>query len=346
MGRRRRVRGRGLWALGVVLLLAVACGAAGEPQAGQTGTDAASPRQTDGAAGGPSGTLRVYSTVTQETVDAVVAAYQGQHPDVEFEVFRAPTGELNARVAAERREGEIRADVLWLTDPLSMRQYEAEALLRAWTPAEVDVVPPEYRTEVSWGTRLLNMVIVHGTEVPAPSSWEDLADPAYADGVAIPDPGFAGSAFGALGYFAEAGDGLDFYRRLADNGAVQVQAPGDVVTGVAEGRFLAGMTLDQAARQAAEAGSPIEVVAPEPGVIAIYSPIAVLDGSANTPTAESFVDFVLTSEAQEAIAATGWQPIRSDVQWPHDEAAVSPDWSAIYERQTELLEEYRAIFGG
>ena len=54
-----------------------------------------------------------------------VAALEEVHPDLEVEVFRAPTGELDARIATEQRTGGIGADVLWMTDPLSVQQYEA-----------------------------------------------------------------------------------------------------------------------------------------------------------------------------------------------------------------------------
>ncbi len=353
----RSRRTRRLTILVSALTLALTgCGGAGTESAGQPAETTATAIETTATAerreaaatpAEPSGTLRLYSTVTQETVDTVIAAYGERHPEVEVELFRAPTGELNARVAAEQRDGEIQADLFWLTDPLSMQTFDAQGLLAEWTPVEVDAVPAEYRTERSWGTRLLNLVIVHRAGLdPAPTSWDDLTDPAYQGAVAVPDPGFAGSAFGALGYFAERDGGLDFYRALADNGAVQVRSPGEVTTGVAEGRFAAGITLDADARAAAEAGSPVELVVPEPGAIAVYSPIAVLDTSANREAAESFVDFTLSPAAQEAIAATGWQPIRDDVDWPHDAAQVAPDWPAITDRQDELLEEYRTIFGG
>jgi iron(III) transport system substrate-binding protein len=75
------------------------------------------------------GTLRIYTTVTQATVDSVVEGFSERYPDVDVEVFRAPTGELTARIAAEQREGGMRADVLWLTDPLSMQQYAGDGLL-------------------------------------------------------------------------------------------------------------------------------------------------------------------------------------------------------------------------
>jgi len=294
-----------------------------------------------------SGTLRIYTSVTQGTVDAVVDGFRAGNPDVEVEVFRAPTGELAARTAAEQREGGISADVLWMTDPLSVQQYDADGLLLAWQPAGVDAVPEDFRSDTFWGTRVLSMVVVHGTDVPAPDSWADLAGPAYAGGVAVPDPGFAGSALGALGFFAlDADYGFDFYEALVANGAVQVPSPGEVVSGVAEGRFLAGMTLEFSARGAIDKGSPIVMTRPSPGAVGIYSPIAVVAGSDGEALARDFVEYVLSVEAQQAIAATGWRPVRDDVEWDRSGGIVFPDWPEVFDRRAELLDAYYVVFGG
>ncbi|MDX1659979.1 MAG: extracellular solute-binding protein [Nitriliruptorales bacterium] len=323
-------------------LLVAGCGGQQGPRAEDASPPAASTSETAASTG-----LRVYTSVTQDTVDAVVAAFESAHPDAEVEVFRAPTGELTARLAAEQRDGEILADVLWLTDPLSMQQYAADGLLREWTPAEASALPREIVEDTFWGTRILNRVVAQQADLePALTTWDDLAGHPYEEPVAIPDPGFAGSAFGALAYFAlDDAFGFDYYRSVAEAGLVQVKSPGEVVTGVAEGRFSAGMSLDKVVRGAADKGSPITLVAPDPGAVAIYSPIAVIAASTSA-FAETFANFVLTVEAQEEIAATGWQPVRDEVEWPHDLPQVFPDWQTAFERREELLEEYRSIVGG
>jgi iron(III) transport system substrate-binding protein len=297
----------------------------------------------------PSGTIRLYTSVTQATVDAVAAGYASAHPGVTVEVFRAPTGELAARIAAELRDGRIQGDVLWLTDPLSIQAYASQHLLRAWEPGEAAGIDEAYRGESYWGTRFLNMVMVRGSGVtPGPLAWSDLTDPAYRDAVAIPDPGFAGSAFGALGYFAlSTAAGLDFYSSLKANGTVQLKTPDEVTAGVAEGRFKVGMTLDNSARTAVTKGSPVAMAWPTDGAIAMYSPIGVVDATANASAAESFVDFVLSDPGQQAIAGTGWQPIKPGAGGPAPEGRqVYPDWKLAFGRQEDLLEAYRAIFGG
>jgi iron(III) transport system substrate-binding protein len=294
------------------------------------------------------GSITLYTSATQDTVDAVLAALADVHPGLGVEVFRAPTGELDARIASELRSGGIGADVLWVTDPLSLQRYDADGLLAPLAGAAVEAVPAEYRTDTQVGTRLLDLVIVAGQDVdPAPTSWEGLADPAFADGVAIPDPGFAGSGFALLGYAAGDPDlGLGYFERLKANGAVQVASPTDVVTGVAEGRFQAGVAIDKLVRDVVADGAPVQLIWPEPGAIAVYSPAAIVAASDAQPLAQAFIEFLVSPEGQAAIVSTGWQPVRADVPAPSTGGPVlTPDWRSLFGRQGSLLEGYRAIFG-
>jgi iron(III) transport system substrate-binding protein len=189
------------------------------------------------------------------------------------------------------------------------------------------------------------MIIVQQDSIPPLTSWRDLADPVHEGRIAAPDPGFAGSALAVLGYFAAGPEfGLGFYEELAANGLTVVNAPGEVVTGVAEGRFDAGITLEFSARAAFEDGSPIRIVWPEPGAITLHSPIAMVDDGASS--AEPFIEFVLSRDGQQLIAATGWQPIRADVPWDAGGPQVTIDWSALAERRDGLLDDYLEIVGG
>jgi iron(III) transport system substrate-binding protein len=295
------------------------------------------------------GTILLYTSVTQDTLDAVLPAFKAAHPGIDVQVYRAPTGDIAARTAAEQRDGKIHADVLWLTDPLSMNDYAKQGALLAWQPSEAVALQPAYVTATSWGTRLVTMVIVKQASLAAgPTTWQDLTDPAYRGAEAIPNPGFAGSAFAALGYFGLApGYGMDYYTALKANGAVQINSPDDIVTGVAQGRYKVGMTLESSATAAIKKGSPVSIVWPQPGAIAIYSPIAVIGATANEAGAEAFVNFILSKAGQKVIAGLGWQPIRSDVAGPTPGGPeVVPDWPAAFSHRDQLLSQYQAIFGG
>jgi iron(III) transport system substrate-binding protein len=230
-----------------------------------------------------------------------------------------------------------------------MQSYADQKLLRAWPLPDQAGVPAQYRTRYFWGTRLLYLVLVtHSGLSPAPKRWADLTNPAYKGAVALPDPAAAGSAFAALGYFSQAsGFGLDYYRTLKANGAVQVSTVPEVVTSVAQGRYKLGITLDSEVRSAAAKGSPVSMVWPADGAISLYSPIAETATTRRAPAAEAFMSFVLSNDGQHRIADTGWQPILPGVPGPPQPAgatSVSPDWAALFGRQRDLLQQYQAIF--
>jgi iron(III) transport system substrate-binding protein len=184
-----------------------------------------------------------------------------------------------------------------------------------------------------------------------PKTWADLARPAYKGKVALPDPAAAGSAFAALGYFDTApGFGLNFYRTLKANGAVQVSTVPEVVTDVAEGRYQLGITLDSEVRAAVKQGSPVVMDWPADGAISLYSPIAetvAAKGPAGT-AARALLRYVLSTAGQTAIGKTGWQPVLPGIAGPAHPAGateVYPAWTTLFGRQNQVLRQYQAIFG-
>ena len=218
-------------------------------------------------------------------------------------------------MAGDLRSGGLKADVVWACDPLTMQDYVDQGLVGGFVPEDVSAIPEQFRTEEYVGAAMLYMVAVHGEAVSAPQSWSDLAGKEYDDGVALPDPAFAASALGALGYFSQQPNyGLGFYRDLERNGAKQVSTPDDVTIGVAEGVYRAGITIEKSAFVAKESSASCSANA-----VSARSPTAVL----HRPAPRS--------------------PVRC---WTEGTTIVSPDWSVLVERTDELLDDYRKIFGG
>jgi iron(III) transport system substrate-binding protein len=279
----------------------------------------------------------------------VLTAFEGAHPHTRVDLFRAPTGQLNARVAADARSGGLRADVLWACDPLTQQAWVDQGLTGGWTPPGASAIPARYRTRDYVGVALLYMVAVTHAGVAPPTAWSDLTGPAYRV-TAVPDPSVAASALGSLGWFwSQPGYGIGFYRQLKSGGAVQVSTPDDVTTGVAQGRYKAGITIANSAYAAKDAGSPVTVTWPRPGAIAIYGPIAVARHSAHAGAAKQFIGFVVSRPGQQVLAKAGSYPTLPGVQGPEVPAnapVVQPDWAAIAQQRTTVLADYQRVFGG
>ncbi len=304
---------------------------------------------TSDAGTGPSGALILYTCASENVEQALIAAFGKIHPEAKVKVFRAATGPLNAKIAADVRSGGVQADVIWTCDPLTMHNYDQQKLLKPWAPPNAADIPAAYRTANFTGIDVLYLTLVVHHGVPAPSSWADLTGPTYQNAVGLPSPKFAASALGMLGYLASApGYGTDFYRKLKSNGAVQVDSPSDTLTGVEQGRFKVGVALANAAYLDQRKGSPIGVVWPKPGGIAIYSPIGITTKKDLSPFAEQFADFAAGPQGQKAMAdkntyvtlpGLGGPPI------PAGAPVTSPDWPSLFGSSTKVLAEYSTIFG-
>jgi iron(III) transport system substrate-binding protein len=326
--RRRRLR---VVLTGILVPVLAACGTTGS-----TESDAAS-------------SLVLYTCLSDESIQPVIEAFEARDDGGRVDLFRAPTGELNARVAADARSGGLRADVIWGCDPLTVQAFVDQDLVGGWTPPVADAIPEDLRTEDYVGAHVLYMVALHRTDAPTPEAWSDLTGGDY-DALAVPDPSVAASALGTLGWFATApGYGMDFYRDLQRNGAVQVSTPDDVTTGVAQGIYDAGLTTANSAYAAREDGSPVDVAWPEPGAVAVYGPVALATHSAGSDVAKSFISFVVGEEGQTVLGESGAYPALPDVGGPtvpDDAPIVSPDWARTGADKDEILGEYQQVFGG
>ncbi|MGI8523115.1 MAG: extracellular solute-binding protein [Nocardioides sp.] len=295
-----------------------------------------------------SNSITLYTCASDTTVGPVIDTFEHDHPGTKVDLYRAPTGDLNARVAGDVRSGGLRADVIWACDPLTMQDYVHQGLVGGWTPKTS--IPSAYRTPDYVGVAILYVVAVSKKGVPAPAQWSDLTGARYHGDVAISDPAVAASALGALGYFAQnPAYGTGFFDTLHKSGATQVSTPDDVVSGIADDVYAAGITTANSAYAAQKAGSPINVSWPRPGAIAVYGPIGLAKDTKETTTAEAFISYVASRSGQTQMSGLGSYPTVAGVPGPtkpNGAAVVSPNWSKLASDKAGLLAKYQKIFGG
>jgi iron(III) transport system substrate-binding protein len=298
---------------------------------------------------GSARTIVLYTCASANVEQAVIKGFEAADPGSTVQVFRAPTGQLNARVASDVRTGGIRADIIWACDPLTMHNYDTQKLLRPWSPPNAGDIPAAYRTANYTGVDLLYVALAVHKGVPAPAAWSDLTSPSLRNAVALPNPSIAASALGALGYLSSLqGYGMNYYRALHANGAKQVDTPAAALTGAETGAYKVGMTLANAAYADQRKGSPISVVWPRPGGIAVYAPIGLTTKHNPPDLAARFADYVASPPAQRIMAAQDTYPVLPGLggpPLPAGSTVVSPDWPALYGSYQDLLSQYVALFG-
>ncbi|WP_449281411.1 ABC transporter substrate-binding protein [Leucobacter sp.] len=343
-------RNRTLGAIAALSLSALALAGCSSPSA-----DATASGDPSGTAGSDASTITLYTSEPQEKIDEIVAAFNTHHPEITVDVFRAGTGDLTARIAAEEKAGDIGADLLLAADAGTFEDYaERDLLLEYRSPEAADIdqslIDPEH---FYVGTRLLPTVIAVNTSAieDAPESWQDLTDPAYAGKIAMPNPDVSGAAaYNAAVWLNEPSLGLNWLEGLAANRPLIAESNGPVSQAVAEGSSPVGIVVDSLVRDLASAGSPIAAVYPKEGVPFVSQPVGIFADTAEPEAAQLFVDFLISQEGQQIAASQSYLPIREDVESPEGAPAVSditllnPDLATVRASQADAVETFNGLF--
>lgn len=324
-------------ALGVSASLLAACS---EPTEDTAATN-------DAAGNDGTTTLTVYTSEPENKVDEINRAFMDANPDIEVEVYRAGTGDLNARIATEKETGQIEADVLWAADSPTFESYVADGDLAELENVDLDVVIDEAVDEEGYyvGTRIIPTVIAYNTEVmeqdQLPSTWADLTDAQYADMLVMPDPAVSGAAaFNASAWKNNDELGEEWINALGENNPMIAASNGPTSQEIAGGSRPVGVVVDYLVRDLADDGSPIEVIYPEDGVPYITEPAGVFADSDNQEAAERYISFLISPEGQELAVEQNYLPVREDIGSPEGAPALAD--TPLMEMDLETVTEDQA----
>jgi len=304
-----------------------------------------------------SGKIVLYTSQPNDQMVEVLDLFRQDYPDIEVEVYRDGTTKVLNKLRAEIAAGDPKPDVLMIADSVTMSAFKNEGLLMRYADAPVDGFDPaQYDPDMTWfGTKLITTGIMWNTQagVPAPTSWMDLlAEPAKGQ-VIMPSPLYSGAAVIHVGTLSDdANLGWDYYEKLADNGAVAGTGNGSVLKAVAGGEKAYGIIIDYMAFNAKHDGSPVDFVFPKEGVTAINQPIAILKTAHNPEAAKAFVDFQLSTAAQDQAVQQSYIPLLAGVAPPagypdlSDMTVMTADPDTLNSRIDDLKHRFADLFGG
>ncbi|AKE39002.1 ABC-type Fe3+ transport system, periplasmic component [Corynebacterium camporealensis] len=305
---------------------------------------------SDNAADNGSGetqTITVYTSEPEEKVDEINAAFNEQHPDIEVEVYRAGTGDLNARIESEKSTGEVEADILWAADAATFEGYSDDLIeLDLDTDALIDEVKDEENKYI--GTRIIPTVIAYNTNEidEAPESWAELTDEKYADQLIMPDPAVSGAAaFNAAVWDEELDD--DWMEKLGENQPMIAQSNGPTSQEIASGARPVGVVVDYLIRDLEADGSPVALSYPTEGVPYVSEPAGIFESSDAQDAALKYIEFLISEEGQKLAVEQAYLPVREDVDTPEDTPALSeielmdPDLDTITENMDAAVAKFQ-----
>jgi sulfate/thiosulfate transport system substrate-binding protein len=297
--RTRKLRPATIVAALLAMLAISACGGTSNESGGGGG---------DG--GGGSLTLVAYST-PEEAFREIIPAFNKtpEGEGVSFDQSYASSGEQSRAV-----EGGLPADVVdFSLEPDITRLVEAGLVDEDWNQNEHNGM-------------VTDSVVVFMVRKGNPENirtWDDL----IGDGIEViePNPFTSGGAkwniMAAYGAQLEQGKSEEEARQyvadLFEHVPVLDKSARESLQTFSSGKGDVLLGYENEAILAQQSGEEIDYVVPDETIL-IENPLAVINESQNLETAEAFVDFLYTKEAQQIFADTGYRPVVEGVESPHD----------------------------
>jgi iron(III) transport system substrate-binding protein len=304
----------------------------------------------------------IYSS-NDATLNELVFATFAKETGIAVQPVEAGTGVLVKRLGAEKERPQ--GDVIWGMSRSILQSNTA--YFAPYHSKNVDAIPAEYRDpDDLWiGNNLHLLVVLQNTklvpEAQAPKRWTDLLDPKWKGKISFTDPANSGSAYTNTTLLAElwgpgeAGwdkvGGLFANTRMLNKSSL-------VFSGVGNGEYALGMSMEYAGYIWASNGAPVRVIYPEDGTVVAMEGVAIIKGGPNPESARAFVDFINRKDVRELIfAKTFRRPARQDIDLtklpggmpnlasvklaPYDEAAWTAARPATMARIQEIIERTR-----
>ncbi|WP_127901960.1 ABC transporter substrate-binding protein [Solirhodobacter olei] len=266
------------------------------------------------------GTLTLYTSQPSADAQKTVNAFEAAFPQVKVRWVRGGTTQMMAKIEAEFAAGDPQPDVLLIADMVSMERLKEDGRLMADPEANVSRFDPALMDpdHMFFSTKLITTGIVYNTHAKMkPTSYTDLLKPEAKGEIAMPSPLNSGAAAIQLDAItANPALGWDYYKGLADQGAVAQGGNGGVYKAVASGEKLYGFVVDYLPVRGKAKGAPVAFVAPKEGLTAVTEPVAILKTAKNVPAAKAFVSFLLSAKGQKLAADMGYIPADPAVAEP------------------------------
>jgi iron(III) transport system substrate-binding protein len=291
--------------------------------------------------------LTVYTALETEQLAPLKAAAEAAVPAIEIAWVRDSTGVITARLIAER--ANPRADVIWGVSAFSLLQMEAQEMLEPYTPRGAEALRPAMRSDrspMTWtgmdafvSAICFNTAVAAQRNLPRPSTWADLLNPAYRGQIVMPNPNSSGTGFltiaGWVGAMGEA-RAWQFMTSLHENIQVYTHSGSAPCNNAARGEYAMGLSFDMRALTLRNQGAPLEIIIPADSVGYDLEATAILRGTRNLPPAQLLADFAVSRPAMQLYGR--WYAL---LALPGVEASV-PGYPAEFEQRL-LTQDIRAM---
>jgi len=322
---------------------------------------------------GPKPDVVVYCALDDVHADPLIREFErktGLDVDPRYDVEAVKTVGLFGALVEEK--SNPKCDVFWNNEIIHTIKLKKAGVLAPYeSPSAADIPakwkdPEHYWTGFAARARVLILNEEAAAKIePDESKWParttDMLDPKWKGqcGLAKPLAGTTLTHMSTLWAYQGPDFVKSFYAGLRENDWVEPPGNAQVMRSVADGVFAWGFTDTDDYQKAENDGKPVRRIFPdqEPGgeiegCLVIPNTVCMIRGGPNPENAKRLIDFILSKEVEERLAASAsaQMPVRKSVPRPEyvksaeELVTMDVDWEKVAEAEEEAngwLEDHR-----
>lgn len=257
--------------------------------------------------------VTVYTSLETDEIVKYQDVARKDLPDLEINIIRLSTGELGARMLAEKDNPQ--ADCIWGWAVTNMEQFIPAGMLVPYRAKGVEKLDKRFvhgkdfyaGVDMYIAAFCVNTKVAKEKNLPMPKGWNDLLDPRFKGLIAMPNPVASGTGFLQVAsilqmYGAKEGkeDGWEFLKKLDKNMGQYIKSGSRPAKMTAQGEFAVGCSFDFVVGEQKKQGFPVEFVFPIEGAGYEVEANALLKGAKNPNAAKAFLDWAVSPNAMKA----------------------------------------------
>jgi iron(III) transport system substrate-binding protein len=262
----------------------------------------------------------VYTSLENEEVVEYLKKAQQDLPDLDIQAIRLSTGELGARMLAERSNPQ--ADCIWGWAVTNMSEFVPMGMLETYEPAGWDKIPARFKDaggnwvamDLYAAAFVVNTQVLKDKNLPMPTGWKSLLNPAYKGMEIMPNPASSGTGFLQVASLlvlmdpdyknkpVEQNKAWDFLKELDKNMGQYIKSGSKPAKLTASGEYAIGCSFAFVYASLKKQGFPVALVFPEEGVGYELEANALLKGAKHAAAGKKFLDWAISKSAMEEYA--------------------------------------------
>lgn len=262
----------------------------------------------------------IYTSLENEEVVEYLELAKKDLPDLEINAIRLSTGELGARMLAEKDNPQ--ADCIWGWAVTNMEEFVSKGMLQVYKPSGWDKIPANFKDPNGHWTAIdlyaaafvINTKVMEANNLPMPKGWKDLLNPAYKGKLIMPNPASSGTGFLQIASLLEMMDpnykikpveenkAWGFMKELDRNMGQYIKSGSKPAKMTAAGEYAIGLSFAFVYSSLKRQGFPVVMVLPEEGVGFELEANALLQGAKNEAAAKKFLDWAISKPAMMGYA--------------------------------------------